>query len=281
MKKIFSIIFLILVCSISFAQQDMYSIGKRTQANPYVSKFEATFENMEYILSTPYVDTAYKIYDYANVLPESKRREIRRRCQEFINKTGLGIAIVIVNGVDHPTFNRFSPQETFIQDFYDYNDFKWNGVMMLLNIAPEATKHHSIYDAGSLHEWDFIGSRREDYGPEMKARYNSGNYYGDIMWFIEHVEEDYLYDISFPFWKCLIFAVIFGLIFWGAHLSKYKLKHIATSANNYKKANSFKLTQNRTDFVRTFTTKTYSPKSSGSSHGGRGSSGGGHSGGSF
>ena len=61
MKKIFSIIFLILVCSISFAQQDMYSIGKRTQANPYVSKFEATFENMEYILSTPYVDTAYKM----------------------------------------------------------------------------------------------------------------------------------------------------------------------------------------------------------------------------
>ena len=164
---------------------------------------------MNYILSTPYVDTAYKIYDYADVLPESKRREIRRRCQEFVNKTGLDIAIVVVDGVKKPSYGSFSPQETFIQDFYDYNDFKRDGVMMLLNVSSEVRSHHSIFDAGKLYEEYFMASKLEYYGPEMKALYNAGNYYGDIMWFIEHVEEDYLYDISFQFWKCSIFELIF------------------------------------------------------------------------
>lgn len=281
MKKIFSIILLIFVCSVVFGQTDRYSKGERSESNPRVTKFPVTSQNIDYVLATPYVDTSYKIYDYAELLSESHRRDIQKRCREFVNKTGIDIAIVIVNGVEWHSFGGFTSQESFIHDFYDYNDFKRDGVMLLLNTDPEVSAHHSIFDAGSLYDMYFMGSKLEYYGPEMKPLYNAGNYYGDIMWFIEHVEEDYLYEISFPFWKCLIFAVIFGLIFWGAHISKYKLKHLATSANNYKKEGSFKLTQNRTDFVKTFTTKTYSPKSSGSSHGGRSSSGGGHSGGSF
>lgn len=281
MKKIFSIILLIFVSSIGFAQYDRYSKGERSERVPHVTKFVVTPQNIDYVLSTPYVDTAYKFYDYAECFSESQRKAIEKRCQEFVDKTGLGIAIVVVNGIKWHSFGGFSPQESFIHDFYDYNDFKPDGVMMLLNLDNGVSSHHSIFDAGKLYEDYFMGSKLEYYGPEMKALYNAGDYYGDIMWFIEHVEEDYLYDISFPLWKCLIFAVIFGLIFWGIHLSKYKLKHLATSANNYKKEGSFKLTQNRTDFVKTFTTKTYSPRSSGSSHGGRSSSGGGHSGGSF
>lgn len=300
MKKIFSVLLLFIVCLSGFAQNsDFYSAGKRSAANPHVSKFDVTQENIDYVLSTPYVDTSFKIYDYAGIFSKQQRREIQNRCQEFINKTELGIAIVTINGTDHRTFDNFNPQESFIHDFYDYNDFRPDGVMLLLNLDPGVSAHHSLFDAGQLYYRYFMTSKLQRYGPQMKALYNNGDYYNDVMFFIENVEEDYLYGISdeehsssqpdkeieeYYRYRIIgdsIFVLLFAFLFWGIHRSKYKLKFKATSANNYKKKGSFALTQNRTDFVRSFTTSTYSPRNKGGSGGGRSSSGGGHSGGSF
>jgi len=278
MKKIFSIILLIFVSSVVFGQTDRYSKGERTEQRPHVSKFSVTPEKMPYILSTPYVDTSYKIYDYAELLSESQRRDIQKRCREFVNKTGLDIAIVTLNENPKQAYKEYAPSDVYIQDFYDYNDFRPDGVMLIID---QDYGRNRYYDAGLPYERYFMGSNVEIYAEQMKPLYQSGRYYDEIMWFINNVEEDYLYDISFPIIKCSIFALLFALLFWGIHRSKYKLKRLATSANNYKKEGSFRLTQNRTDFVKTFTTKTYSPKSSGSSHSGHGSSGGGHSGGGF
>ena len=278
MKKIFSIILLIFVSSVVFGQTDRYSKGERTEQRPHVSKFSVTPEKMPYILSTPYVDTSYKIYDYAELLSESQRRDIQKRCREFVNKTGLDIAIVTLNENPKQAYKEYAPSDVYIQDFYDYNDFRPDGVMLIID---QDYGRNRYYDAGLPSERYFMGSNVEIYAEQMKPLYQSGRYYDEIMWFINNVEEDYLYDISFPIIKCSIFALLFALLFWGIHRSKYKLKRLATSANNYKKEGSFRLTQNRTDFVKTFTTKTYSPKSSGSSHSGHGSSGGGHSGGGF
>lgn len=277
MKKIFSILLLFIICLNAFAQ-DKYSIGERTTSNPHVNKFAVTQNNIHYVLSTPYVDTAIKIYDYANVLKSNEQKKIQQRCKEFINKTGLDIAIVTLSENTKEPYGSFNQSETYISDFYDYNDFKANGVMLLLDFS---NNRNTIFDAGELYERNFMGSNLEYYGSQMRPLFDMGHYYDEIMWFIENTEGDYLYDISFPIIKCSLFALLFAFLFWTIHRSKYKLKLKATSANNYKKKGSFVLTQNKTDFVRTFTTKTYSPRSSGGSGGGHGSSGGGHSGGSF
>ncbi|MBR4582541.1 MAG: hypothetical protein IKO34_01875, partial [Bacteroidales bacterium] len=60
MKKFFSIILLLIVGFNAFAQNDIYSIGQRTESEPHVKKFQVTEANIEYVLTTPYVDTSYK-----------------------------------------------------------------------------------------------------------------------------------------------------------------------------------------------------------------------------
>lgn len=278
MKNIFSTILLLVASLYGFAQGDIYSIGERTESEPHVKKFQVTEANIEYVLTTPYVDTSYKIYDYAELLTETQRIQIKQRCREFMSKTGLDIAIVTINENPKPSFNDYAPSDVYIQDFYDYNDFKADGVMLIID---QDYGRNRYYDAGRLAEMSVIGDRVDSYAESMKPLYQSEDYYGEIMWFINAVEEDYLYDISFPKWKCGIFALLFAWLFWGLHRKKYKLVFKATSANDYKKQGSFKLTKESTKFVRSFTTRTYSPKSSGSGSSGHGSSGGGHSGGGF
>ena len=63
MKNIFSTILLLVASLYGFAQGDIYSIGERTESEPHVKKFQVTEANIEYVLTTPYVDTSYKIYE--------------------------------------------------------------------------------------------------------------------------------------------------------------------------------------------------------------------------
>ncbi len=251
--------------------------GERRGSNMGVTKFTVTSRNQHYVEQTPYVDTAYKMFDFAGVLTDKQIRDIEERAHLFCNRTGCDIAIVILASCDHPSFEGFNTTESFICDFYDYNDFKPDGVMLCLDLQHS---RNSIFDAGKLHEEYFMGGKLEEYGPVMRPYFDRRQYYDEIMWFIEHSEADWLYECSFPVWKCSIFGLILALIIFFVHKSKYKLVFAGTTANNYKIANSFSLTAQDTSFVRTFTTKTYSPRQK-SGGGGGSSSGGGHSGGSF
>lgn len=257
--------------------------GERTESDPKVRKYTVTPQKMPYILSTPYVDTTYKIYDFADVLTQEQEDKITKRCHEFVQTTGLDIAIVTLNYVNHQSYGQWTSYETYIQDFYDYNDFgkdeKFSGVMLLLDLQHGK---NSIFDAGKPFEQSFMAYQLEYYGPEMRPLFDRQQYFDEIMWFIENTESDWCYDQSFPFWKCLIFGSLIAMIIFFAHKSRYKLVFKMTSANSYKVKDSFNLTQNTTTFVKTFTTRTYSPRSSSSGgSSGSGSSGGGHSGGSF
>ncbi len=251
--------------------------GQRSGSSLGVTKFPVTDKNRKYVELTPYVDTAYKMFDFAGVLSDRQIRDIEKRAHLFCDRTGCDIAIVILASCDHPTTERFNTTESFICDFYDYNDFKRDGVMLCLDLQHS---RNSVFDAGKLYDESFMGGRLEEYGPVMRPYFDRRQYYEEIMWFIEHAEADWLYECSFPVWKCVIFGSILALLIYFVHTAKYQLVFKGTTANNYKVADSFNLTRNETTFVRTFTTKTYSPQSKGGSGGGS-SSGGGHSGGSF
>lgn len=249
--------------------------GDRPEGNLGVNKFAVTNSNIPYILKTPYVDTAYKIYDFAGVLTDKQKSKIRERAHLFCDRTGCDIAIVILASCNHPRFDGLNTTESFIRDFYDYNDFKRDGLRLCLDLQHS---RNSVYDAGKLYDAGFMSCYIDEYGPTMRPYFDGGQYYEEIMWFIEHAEQDWLYESSFPVWKCLIFGTLLALVIFYIHYSKYKLVFKGTSANNYKVSDSFELTKNSTRFVRTFTTKTYSPRSKG---GGGSSSGGGGGGGSF
>jgi len=251
--------------------------GERSGSNLGVSKFQVTSQNQRYVECTPYVDTAYKMFDFAGVLSGTQVKEIERRARLFCDRTGADIAIVILASCNHPAFGNLNTTESFIRDFYDYNDFKRDGLRLCLDLQHS---RNSVYDAGKLYEENFMQSRYQEYGQNMRPYFDRKQYYEEIMWFIEQAEADWLYECSFPIWKCSIFGLILALIIFFVHKSKYKLVFAGTTANNYKVADSFVLTANDTRFVRTFTTRTYSPRQK-SSGGGGSSSGGGGGGGSF
>lgn len=251
--------------------------GNRPSDNLGVTKFQVGDHNRRHVELTPYVDTAYKMFDFAGVLTEKQVRDIEKRAHLFCDRTGCDIAIVILASCDHPRFEDLNTTESFIRDFYDYNDFKRDGLRLCLDLQHS---RNSVYDAGKLYEDGFMDYRLSDYGSVMRPYFDRGEYYEEIMWFIEHAEEDWLYECSFPVWKCTIFGLILCLIIFFVHISKYNLVFKGTTANNYKVPESFFLTKSDTRFVRSFTTKTYSPRSKGGG-GGRSSSGGGGGGGSF
>ncbi len=252
--------------------------GERSGQNLGVTKFSVTQENIPYVMLTPYVDTAYKMFDFAGVLTEKQIRDIEKRAHLFCDRTGCDIAIVILASCDHPGFGSLNTTESFIRDFYDYNDFKRDGLRLCLDLQHS---RNSVYDAGKLYEDGFMDYYLQDYGSAMRPYFDRGEYYEEIMWFIDHAEQDWLYECSFPIWKCLIFGSLLALIIYFVHISQYTLVFKGTTANHYKVEDSFNLTRNETRFVRTFTTKTYSPQSKGGSGGGGSSSGGGGGGGSF
>ncbi len=290
MRRLLFLVIFTIFSSTVFAEggenKYVHILGERTKDNLHVNKTNAGIsvkdENIAYILATPYVDTSYKIYDFADLLTDKEEEAIKKRCHEFIAKTGLDIAIVTLAQNDHPGYQSWNSSEAYISDFYDYNDFGkddvYSGVMLLID------KHYdrnSILDAGKPSFDSFMGYHLEYYGSTMRPLYDLNDYYAEINWFIENCEKDWLYDQSFPIWKCLIFAMILTLIIFFVHKRKYKLVFKKTSANDYKVKDSFKLSENSTDFVRTFTTKVYSPRQKSSGGGGSGSSGASHSGGSF
>lgn len=268
-----------MLMSLSIFAQDRYQdendyvhiAGDRTSDNYHVTKYSVTSSNREYVLATPWVDTSFKVYDFASVLSDASEKDIAQRCKQFIANTGREIFVVTVKSNNRSTAD-------YLADFYAYNDFKDNGFCMIIDLCNDRTWLMGINETR-----DFLtGDRISEYGSVMRPLFDNGRYADEIMYFINHVEQDWLSSRRTIMWISMGIGLLIALIIFFVHRAKYKLVFKATSANNYTVKNSFVLTGNRTDFVRTYTTKTYSPQQkSGGGRGGSGSSGGGYGGGGF
>ncbi|MCQ2974223.1 MAG: TPM domain-containing protein [Bacteroidales bacterium] len=229
---------------------------------------------------TPIVDTSYKIYDFANILTEEQEQEIEKRCKEFINNSGIDLAIVTTNENYHFK-NQYGRQaENYIANFYNNNNFKKDCVMVLLDIQNGKTV---LIDRGRPLKGNLVYDLENDF-TEYLVLFKQKQYYEEIIYLIEHIDYQWKDIISFPFWKFLIISLIFGYIAMNNKRKEYILVKNANTAFNYQK--NHKLTLKTTNLLSSNTTKTYSPPHTSSSGGGgyhssSGSSGRGHSGGSF
>ncbi|MBR6133787.1 MAG: TPM domain-containing protein [Bacilli bacterium] len=142
MKKILLtiIFFFILITPIKANEFETY---ERTESNNYGvnKKWKITDSNKDNVLRTPYVDSSVKVYDFQESLTEEEVEQLQERIEEFTDKTGFDLAIVITSfpfncyGNDCGTTN-----EDYAADFYDYNDFGleqddeyYNGVIIVRN----------------------------------------------------------------------------------------------------------------------------------------------------
>ena len=272
-----------------------YEIGKRTEQNPLVFKSflkdNLTAEQLRLALETPYVDTAVKVYDAAGLLTENEISKLQSRIHQFIDKHNVDMVVVTINNNNKTNMNGELPSDNFAMDFYEYNDFGkgvqaregYDGVILLIDMQ---YRKFRILDVGVPNDkWGVARKNVDKYVGNMAPDLTAQNYYTAINYFIGAYESDYEYKSSFPWIKCSLFALLLGFILLKIEKRKYKNIRKATSAADYVKEGSFRLTVNKDTFVSTHTTKTYDPpqKSSGGggSHGGSSGRSFGGGGGSF
>lgn len=258
-----------------------YSIGQRTEQNPLVFKSflqgKLTAEQLRLALETPYVDTAVKVYDAAGLLTDSEISKLQSRIHQFIDKYNVDMVVVTINHNNKQAGNGNIATENFAMDFYEYNDFGkglqtkegYDGAILVIDME---NRKFSMLDVGQPHDKYHVAEYNyQSYIEKMAPDLTAKNYYNAISTFIDSYEYDYEYEITFPWWKCSIFSLILGFILLSVEKRKYKNIRKATSAANYVKEGSFRLTVNKDTFISTHTTKTYDPpqkSSGGGSHGG-------------
>ena len=258
-----------------------YSIGTRTEQNPLVFKSflqgKLTQEQLRLALETPYVDTAVKVYDAAGLLTDSEISKLQKRIHQFIDKHNVDMVVVTINHNNKVASNGNIATENFAMDFYEYNDFGkgeqtkagYDGAILVIDME---NRKFSMLDVGQPHDkYNVAAYNYQSYIEKMAPDLTAKNYYTAISTFIDSYEYDYEYEITFPWWKCSIFSLILGFILLSVEKRKYKNIRKATSAANYVKEGSFRLTVNKDQFISTHTTKTYDPphkSSGGGSHGG-------------
>lgn len=261
-----------------------YSIGQRTEQNPLVFKSflqgKLTAEQLRLALETPYVDTAVKVYDAAGLLTDSEISKLQSRIHQFIDKYNVDMVVVTINHNNKQAGNGNIATENFAMDFYEYNDFGkglqtkegYDGAILVIDME---NRKFSMLDVGQPHDKYHVAEYNyQSYIEKMAPDLTNKNYYNAINTFINAYESDYKYEITFPWWKCSIFSLILGFILLSVEKRKYKNIRKATSAANYIKEGSFRLTVNKDTFISTHTTKTYDPPQKSSGGGSHGSSSG-------
>lgn len=150
MKKI-NYLIIILVAFFTFSLNCNASTNTYTRTTDNLrvpSDVKVDSSNLNIILNTPSVAANEKIYDFANLVDDTKEADLTSKIIEFSKDSNMDIVIVTTN--DLKGFQ--IPEYTY--NFYDYNDFKTDGVILVI-YAPGG-KNPEIFMGNSGLEGSFI-----------------------------------------------------------------------------------------------------------------------------
>ena len=303
MKKIVKYILLIfLLLSFPYKTVALIETHDRTIENNYgVNKhWTITNDNLDNIISTPYVDSLHKIYDFSDILTEEEEIELRSKINNFISNANMDMIIVTYN----LPYTVDSVNETFAADFYDYNDFgidfdNYSGVLLFRNTY-EQDRYYDIYtfgDAQLYFGYDRLNTTLDKiYYDFVNNNYLTGmttfindmtNYYKDG---IDKDYQDYYVDKDGflrkkyipPIGIAFIISSIVTTITIVILVKKNKMVKKASKADEYLVLNSINYSVKKDQYNHSRTSSYRISSSSGSGHSSshrssRGSSGGGHS----
>ena len=297
MKKIGKIgilIFVFLLINIMIVEASTNT--KERSSNDYLvpSGINVTDKNRSNVLQTPAIDETEKVYDFAELLTEEEEQNIYHKVTEFINKHQLDLAVVTINKND-----KGSPR-VYADDFYDYNKFGINssrdGILFLIDMETREIYMSTTGNAIIMYN----DNRIEEALDAVYSYMTNQNYYAGIQNFISkidgmatqgvpsgnknaHLDENgnikYEKKIS---WLLLV-VISLGVtgIIMGILISKNKLVRKKTTAKEYLKKESVKITSISEKLIGTNTIRhrIVDSSSSGGSSTHSGSSGISHGGG--
>ncbi len=106
-----------------FASTNTY---QRTREKLLIPNDVVAGNNINDILNTPAVSSDEKIYDFAELLSDNQEKKLLNKINDFMNNSEMDTAFVTTNDL-----NGFSLSD-YAYHFYDYNDFKDNGVIFVI-----------------------------------------------------------------------------------------------------------------------------------------------------
>ncbi|MBP5501706.1 MAG: TPM domain-containing protein [Bacteroidales bacterium] len=180
---------------------EKYVVATRDSSDYHISKKfitdSLTNKKISAALSTPYVDSSLKVYDAAGLLGDSEYEIVQRRVKQFINSTGLDMAIVTTDFNPKSYGNGNEPWEEFAIDFYEYNDFGtgattkygYNGVVMAIDMKYRAV---SIFDFGELYyTYNVARYNYNTFLDHIEPYVKAGSYADAMLVFIDDYENQY------------------------------------------------------------------------------------------
>ncbi len=155
---------------------------ERTKENYRVpSDITVNSSNENAVLSTPSVDESVKVYDFAELLNDSQEDDLYDSIIRFTNKTGLDVVIATID--DNP--GKTIKDEA--ADFYDYNYFKTNGVIFMIDME---IREYAIVTSGS--GMSTYTNSEIDYMLDNVYPYIAGkNYYSAFRTFLSDLDTYY------------------------------------------------------------------------------------------
>ena len=308
MKKLLKYIFLIVLTYFSiinvYASTTTYN---RNELENYgIKKNIDVNAKMSYIMKTKAVNADEKIYDFANLLTDEEEQQLKLKIDKFIEDNNMDMVIV----TDSFSYVRDEENESYADDFYDYNDFGLkhehnSGVLLLRNANPSNPYYHmSTTGDAQLYLNDARINRILD---DIYYDIRSGKYLDGFTKFIDQTDyyvkqgkpntaNNYYIDddgnmhrakgkFHPPIVSATLAGFVVALIVILIMVSKNKMVKKATKAEEYLNKESANITRREDKFIRSHTSSyTVSSSSGGHSHGGghsfhSGSSGFSHGGG--
>jgi len=290
MKKLIILLLSIFLVFPGVVDAENVETKERTEENRYgiPKRFEAGEKQIKRALMTYYVDSNIKVYDFAPLLSESEGQELQKKIKNNFGKEDYDVVIVTISDLDSR-----SPRE-YAEDFYDYNDFNLNGILLLISL-----QSRDVYIATSGYgQILFDQSRTEKMIDIITPSLSNQEYFDAMDLFLEEVKKakekgpskamknceiinsygDYRCKKQVPIVFILPISFLISFIVTWLCARKYKKILLADDADNYLKKEELKLGGKTDTFMYTSTSRIRLSSSTSGGGGHHGSSGASHGG---
>ena len=251
MKKL--LLFLILFIP-SFVLAKEITYCERTFEDLKIDKsIDINSVNTEDVMNTPCVDVQNKIYDFADILTDSEEESLYSSINSYIEAYKGDLVVVTIEENNNCIYEESnSCTSTYANNFYKYNDFKKDGVLILidLRIKNDMLSIYSFGNSSSIFDLKAINSIKS----YSYKYFNSNEYYEGFKDIIYTMSSYYTKDLSFYnvpkvttvkesnkyfifFIISFLISFVSGIIFMSFNYNKSKSEKIISKDSIYVKNN--------------------------------------------
>lgn len=270
MKKKISMLFLIVISffTVINAQASTNTIPRTEDDLKVPSGITVTEENKSFILNTPKVDAREKIYDFAEILTIEEEEQLFSLVTDYIAESSMDLAIVTINENPKSYYNGQNSTAVYADDFYDYNDFKKDGVLFLIDLE---NREYYVSTTGQgilVYDDDRIDQVLDNAEDSMR----NGNYFEASKEVIKTLKDFYQSGIpesnanceitysgaykcykKVPYFPVILITAIITIITFTIIINSYKKIRSALNASRYISKGKTKIDKRVDLFYNTYT----------------------------